>query len=308
MPKTKRLTPKLALDITRPYSFSAALTPVLLAIALAAVQHYPVSVLDSFVLACISVLMQASVNTFNNYYDYKRGNDTLEHNIEYSNTEIIHENVELKQVFWLAIGLLVAAFVLGAYVIWIAGWFPLAVAAVGALVVVTYSAGWISTSYLPVGEIISGFTMGSLIPLASFQVLTGVVDFHVLLISAPIAIGIALIMMANNICDIERDTEVGRKTLPIVIGRARAVKMYRALIAAWVAAIAIVTAVAFPAGLIVFPFMLICSYPAIGALWGNPFTHESRLAAMAQIASARLALDGFFCAGVFAAAALSLTF
>jgi 1,4-dihydroxy-2-naphthoate octaprenyltransferase len=47
----------------------------------------------------------------------------------------------------------------------------------------------------------------------------------VLLVSVPIALGIANIMLANNTCDTEEDKQNGRNTLPIVIGQDNAIKV-----------------------------------------------------------------------------------
>lgn len=45
----------------------------------------------------------------------------------------------------------------------------------------------------------------------------------------PAVIGIANIMLANNICDIEDDIENRRYTLPVYIGREKALKLFKML-------------------------------------------------------------------------------
>ena len=82
-----------------------------------------------------------------------------------------------------------AAFLLGAYVIWQAGWIPLAIGVVGAVFVVVYSAGKTPVSYLPIGEAVSGGVMGGLIPLACYQALTGDLNWLMLLWAVPEIIG-----------------------------------------------------------------------------------------------------------------------
>ncbi|NLM13100.1 MAG: UbiA family prenyltransferase, partial [Epulopiscium sp.] len=51
----------------------------------------------------------------------------------------------------------------------------------------------------------------------------------IFLVSLPAIIGIANIMLANNICDVEDDIENKRYTLPIYIGRDKALNLFRAL-------------------------------------------------------------------------------
>ena len=50
--------------------------------------------------------------------------------------------------------------------------FSVIIALIGAMFVIVYSAGKSPVSYLPLGEIISGFVMGGMIPLAIVDVLT----------------------------------------------------------------------------------------------------------------------------------------
>lgn len=161
------------------------------------------------VLLAICILMQASVNTFNDYYDFVKGADSADDDVEVSDATLVYNNVNPACALRLGIGFLVAAFLLGAYVIWQAGWIPLAIGVVGAVFVVVYSAGKTPVSYLPIGEAVSGGVMGGLIPLACYQALTGDLNWLMLLWAVPEIIGVGLIMMTNNTCDIEKDIPVG---------------------------------------------------------------------------------------------------
>ena len=115
-----------------------------------------------------------------------------------------------------------------------AGFVPLVIALMGALFVVLYSAGKSPISYLPLGEVVSGVVMGGLIPLAVYLVLTGELDFTILLLSIPTILGVGLIMFTNNTCDIERDIPSGRKTLSVVLGRTNSRALYRLLVIVWI--------------------------------------------------------------------------
>ncbi len=159
------------------------------------------------VLLVICVLMQSAVNTFNDYYDYVKGADSADDNVDPTDAVLVYNNVNPRAALALAVGFLAAAFLLGAYVIWIAGWIPLAIGAAGAVVVVLYSAGKTPISYLPIGELVSGFVMGGLIPLACYQALSGTFDLRALLWAVPTILGVGLIMFTNNTCDVEKDVE-----------------------------------------------------------------------------------------------------
>ena len=81
-----------------------------------------------------------------------------------------------------------------------------------------------------------------------------------LLWAVPTVLGVGLIMLTNNTCDVEKDVEAGRRTLPVLLGpragaggstTARASSRGSASIVALVGAF-------FPGGLLVVaPFMLL---------------------------------------------------
>ena len=238
-------TLNVAIQLAAPYSWFAAIMPTLLAASAAIACGYAVSAHMALVLMVICILMQCSVNTFNDYFDFVKGTDSAEDNVEEGDAALIYNNVNPACAKWLAIGFLAAAFALGLYVISQAGLVPLGIALVGAGVVVLYSGGKTPISYLPIGELVSGFTMGGLIPLACFYVLTGTLDARMLLWALPTTLGIGLLMMSNNTCDIEKDTVAGRKTLPLLLGRAKAVRVYHGVVFAWIAAIVVLVGVFF---------------------------------------------------------------
>ena len=299
-PSCGRLTARMAMQLAAPHTWPAAILPVLVSVAAAAVTKPPVSVTMACVLLVICVLMQSAVNTFNDYYDYVKGADSADDNVDPTDAVLVYNNVDPRAALALAVGFLAAAFLLGAYVIWAAGWIPLAIGAVGAVVVVLYSAGRTPISYLPIGELVSGLVMGGLIPLACYQALTGSFDLRALLWAVPTVLGVGLIMFTNNTCDVEKDVQAGRRTLSVLLGRERARRLYHAVLLAWIAAIVALVAVFFTGGLVVVPFMLLAACPLVGALLKNPLAPPARVGAMAQVCSVNVALGAFYAAAIFA--------
>ncbi len=299
------MTARMALNLAAPHTWPAAILPALIASA-AATRMGPVSVSMTLALLVIVILMQSAVNTFNDYYDFVKGTDSDEDNVDPSDAVLVYNNINPRSALALAIGYLAAAFVLGIYAIAKAGFAPLVIALVGALFVVLYSAGKSPISYLPLGEAVSGIVMGGLIPLAIYQVLTGVLDFTLLIIAIPTIIGVGLIMFTNNTCDIERDIPAGRKTLPVILGRQNAVAWYHLAIIVWVVAIILNVAIWFAPGLIIVPFMLLAAYPPAKALFGNKFQPKNRLQAMPQILSLNIVLGAFYAASILASTTCTL--
>ena len=300
-----RFTARMALNLAAPHTWPAAIMPALIAVAAAAATG-SVSVTMSLVLLVIVVLMQSSVNTFNDYYDYVKGSDSADDYVDPSDAVLVYNNVDPKSALLLAIGFLVVAFALGIYAIVKAGFAPLVIAIIGALFVVLYSAGKSPISYLPLGELVSGIVMGGLIPLAVNQVLTGILDFRMLLIAIPTIIGVGLIMFTNNTCDIERDIPSGRRTLPVLLGRQSAIAWYRIAVAVWIVDIIVNVAVFYTGGLLVVPFMLLAAYPLLKALLSNTFMPDRRLQAMPQILSVNIVLGAFYAAAIFASGGLTI--
>lgn len=306
-PEYQKFTVKMAVQLAAPHTWPAAILPALVATSAAAATGHAISPIMACVLLAICILMQASVNTFNDYYDFVKGTDSADDDVEVSDATLVYNNVNPACALRLGIGFLVAAFLLGAYVIWQAGWIPLAIGVVGAVFVVVYSAGKTPVSYLPIGEAVSGGVMGGLIPLACYQALTGDLNWLMLLWAVPEIIGVGLIMMTNNTCDIEKDIPVGRQTLPAKLGREKARSAYHALVVAWLAAIMVLVGVFFTGGLIVVPFMLLAAIPLLKALFANPLNSHSRIGAMAQICSLNIALGAFYTAAILASSGVCFT-
>ncbi|MBR5970771.1 MAG: prenyltransferase [Lachnospiraceae bacterium] len=234
-----RLTPKMALGLAAPHTWAASVTPVLLTGAIVYREQGFLPVLLFLLLLCISILMQSAVNTFNDYYDMIRGNDSADDAVEASDAVLVYNDIPPRRALRLGFMFLLAAALLAVYPVWHGGIGVLLTGLAGAAIILLYSAGPVPLSHLPVGELVSGFVMGSLIPLGCYAAMTGRMRFSVMLDTLPVAFGIAMIMMTNNTCDIEKDIPSGRKTLPVLLGRSRALLLYRALLFVWISVTAV---------------------------------------------------------------------
>ena len=295
-----RFTAKMAFDLAAPHTWPASIAPVAIAASLAIATGYPISATLTIALLGICILMQSSVNTFNDYYDYVKGTDSSDDDVDPTDAVLVYNNVNPTCALVYAIALLVAAFILGGYVIYHAGLIPLAIGVIGAVFVVLYSAGKTPISYLPLGEAVSGIVMGGLIPLACYQVLTGLLTPLAVLWAVPEILGIGLIMFTNNTCDIEKDAVAQRRTLSVLLNREKARRLYHAIMWLWLIAIILIVGIFFTQGLIMLPFLLLSTYPLLKALRNNPLAPQSRQAAMSQICSVNIALGAWYAAAILA--------
>ncbi len=283
-----------AIQLAAPHTWCAAVMPVLLAVALALHCEGSVSPLTALILLVICILMQSSVNAFNDYFDFIRGLDSEDDLLEADDSTLVNDGIDPRGALALAILLLVIAFGLGIPIILESGLTPLWIALAGAVIVFLYSGGPRPLSSLPIGEAVSGFVMGGLIPLACFYVFTGRLDPFVLVCAIPTMIGIGLIMLTNNTCDIEKDGMAAKRTLSVLIGRPRARVVYHGALAVQVALICLYACLWFERALILVPFMLLALIPLLKGMIKNPLTPASRVGAMGQIISLNVAIGAFY--------------
>ncbi len=231
-PEYQKFTVRMAVQLAAPHTWPAAILPALVATSAAAATGHAISPIMACVLLAICILMQASVNTFNDYYDFVKGADSADDDVEVSDATLVYNNVNPACALRLGIGFCGGVSSGRLRYFGRPAGFPLAIGVVGAVFVVAYSAAKRPFSYLPIGEAVSGGVMGGLIPLACYQALTGDLNWLMLLWAVPEIIGVGLIMMTNNTCDIEKDIPVGRQTLPAKLGREKARNAYHALVVA----------------------------------------------------------------------------
>ena len=285
-----RLTLQMAAGLAAPHTFAASVCPALFGDLYCVYRHFPIHLPAAILLPAACILMQASVNTLNDYMDFMSGTDTAEDHVERSDSILVYSDLAPWKALALGMGFLLAAAVIGAVFTFLRGPAPLLVGIAGAAAVILYSAGPLPVSHLPIGELVSGFVMGGLIPLGITAAVTGEIHPEIFTGCIPFIIGIGLIMMTNNTCDIEKDLRAGRRTLPNRLGRQRAVALYRGLTVLWMLAI-IAFAFSFrPAAAITAAMLLIPGYRlAFRYLLQSPVIPETRIPQMKGILKANLA-------------------
>ena len=283
-----------------PHTLAPSILAVLFSIIYTAISFSgTINLLLAFVLFLICTLMQAVANTLNDYLDYKKGTDSRENSSEDAfDAVLVYNNINPAHVLIFAIAQLIVAALLGCYIVYISGIIPLVIGIIGAVVVVIYSAGRTPLSYLPIGELAIGITMGGLIPLACVYVLSGVLDWWLALVALPLMIGIGMILATNNTCDIEKDIAAHRHTLAVTLGRDNAVSLYKLVILIWPALMLILELIFFTPGIIFGVFMVCAAFPLLRAIMRNPLIQASRDGAMAQIISLNIIFISFYCLSI----------
>ena len=296
-----RLTPKLAMQLAAPHTWAASVCPVVFAILYCLVSGLHLKLLQIICLVPASVLLQSAVNTLNDYVDYRKGTDSKEDNVEVSDAVLVYAGINPQHALLLGSGYLLGGVVLGILASIYAGLTPILIGIVGVLAVLLYSGGPLPVSYLPLGEIVSGVIMGGFIPLGTAACADNRLHPEILFWALPLIMGIGLIMMSNNGCDIEKDLAAGRKTLPVMLGRARTVRLYHGLLILWLFLLSMLPAALLGwAGLVSPVLVLIAARKPFTWLLQSSLKPARRIRQMKTIAAANLFGNGAYIAALLA--------
>lgn len=169
------------------------------------------------------ILIQSSTNMINDYFDFKRGADNGK---SVNEKVLISGEITSHQVLFIVAMYELIALGIGVFIAGQTSYYILLVAAVGSIISVLYAFGPLPISYTPIGEIVSGVTMGIGITTTVIYIQSNVITLNTVLVAVPTALFIGTILLSNNLSDLAEDKKVGRKTLPIVIGIKNAEKLW----------------------------------------------------------------------------------
>lgn len=207
---------RIWLEATRPFSFTASVTPVLIGSVLGAIDG-PFSV-GRFLLALFgSLLIHIGTNLINDYYDYVNGVDTPE---TLGPSQVIQRGLlTADEVYWGGIATFALGSLCGMVLVSLCGWPVLALGIASVLAGYFYTANPVSLAYIALGEATVFVFMGPVIVVGAYYVQRETFALSPFLISLPVGCLVAAILQANNIRDLESDKARGKYTLATVIGR-----------------------------------------------------------------------------------------
>jgi 1,4-dihydroxy-2-naphthoate octaprenyltransferase len=181
------------------------------------------------ILAFVGILLaHISVNTLNDYFDYKSGIDLAVIRTPFSGGSGILPPGSLKprQVLWLGTGSLLLAVPIAVFFVIASGWQLIPLLIVAALCIVLYTP-FILKTFWP--EWAPGLGMGALPVMGAYFVQTGEYTWPLVIASVPSFILVHNLLFINEFPDVEADKKGGRRTTPIVIGMEKASRIYSAL-------------------------------------------------------------------------------
>ncbi len=207
---------------TRPKFFTASALPVVVGTALGAAAVGRFAWTPALLALLATVLVHAAANIFNDVGDDISGADGPNTGRIYPFTggsRFIQAGILTREEMrHLWIGLLLAALVPGIALIAIAGpmvlWMGIAGIALGTL----YSQPGVYLSGRGVGELAVAIAFGPLPVMGAAWLQDGVLDFSRFLVSVPVGLWVAAILLINEVPDRESDAAAGKRTLVVRLG------------------------------------------------------------------------------------------
>jgi 1,4-dihydroxy-2-naphthoate octaprenyltransferase len=204
----------------------------------------------NFILFFIStILIDMTTTATNHYYDYKKAKHEDGYNYNIHNP-INNYDLKTNTVILTILTMLTIAIISGLILFLRTDLIVLIIGIVSFIVGITYSFGPIPISRTPFGELFSSIFMGFVVFYLSVHIHLNIdstlikiiiKNYHIFLeidlieliiiflVSLPVVLSVANIMLANNITDIEDDIKNERYTLPIYIGKEKSLILFKSL-------------------------------------------------------------------------------
>lgn len=180
-------------------------------------------------LAFIGLLLaHISMDTLNDYFDYRSGIDLEVKRTPFSGGSGILPAGLLtpRQVLWLGLVSFLLAVPIGIYFVISRGWLLLPLLLIAAACIFLYTPFILKTKS---PEWAAGLGLGTLPILGTYFIQTGEYTLPALIAAIPSGILVYNLLLLNEFPDVEADQKAGRKTLPITMGKAKAGIVYSVL-------------------------------------------------------------------------------
>ena len=229
-----------AVEITRPFSFTASSIPVLAAAALAVVEkqfNFPLFIMS----LAASVLLHVGTNITNEIYDVRNGVDSI--TSPRASQSLLKGRLTEKGAFALIASAFGLAILFGIAMIAARGWPVVLLGFLGLALGFGYTAPPFQYKYRAMGLPLVFILMGPLMVMGAYFVITGTIALSPFIVSIPIGLLVTAILHGNEWRDISDDARFGIGTLSAFIGRKKAHLVYISLVSG--AYIAVVIGVLF---------------------------------------------------------------
>lgn len=170
------------------------------------------------------ISLHASVDLLNDYWDYKRGIDTITKRTKFSGgTGVLPEGLlKPSHVYWAGVAFLILGSLAGLYFIVIYGWIIAVILGFAILSIYFYSTKIVDSG---LGEIFVGIK-GTMIVLGTYFIQTQQVTQSSVMGGIIVGALSSLVLFITSFPDFDADRQKGRKTLVIMIGKKSASNVF----------------------------------------------------------------------------------
>lgn len=200
---------------SRPKTLPAAVMPVIVGTSIA-IHDNKFNFLASLVALICALLIQIGTNLVNDLYDFLKGTDKKE---RLGPKRAAASG--LLSVYELKIGIIISfalSFLLGIYLIYLAGWFILLIGVLSIIAGIIYTAGPFPLAYNALGDVASFIFFGFIGTIGTYYVQAKEITAFVFWSSVPVGALITNILVVNNYRDKDEDKQNGKKTLAVIFG------------------------------------------------------------------------------------------
>ena len=212
----------------RPATLPAAAAGVAVGLGAALAVGTPFRVDTAIGCLLVALLLQVAANFANDLSDFRRGADTPD---RVGPLRVAAAGLVTERQLEVAIALtIVAAGVVGLYLVWVGGAVLLVFGVLAVVAALAYTGGPLPYGYRALGEVFV-FVFFGLVAVAGTAYLQALrVDALFVVAAVPPGALITAILVVNNLRDIPTDAAAGKRTLAVVIGRRRTQAEYGVLL------------------------------------------------------------------------------
>lgn len=202
----------------RPHTLMIGVNPVLVGCAMSWAETGRIDVVLMLLSMLGALLLQTGTNLDNDVSDFQRGTDRAGRLGLPRATAL--GLLTPRQVRWASRACFALATVFGLMLAWRGGW-PILIAGVAsALAAMAYSGGPRPISYTTFGDFVVFFFFGLVAVGGTYYLQTLSLTPGVLVAATMVGLPATAVLVVNNYRDLDPDTQVGKRTLAVCLGRA----------------------------------------------------------------------------------------
>ena len=207
----------------RPATLPAAVVPVLVGTTMAiASRHLQPIVFLATLMG--SLLIQIGTNFANDYFDFRKGADTVE---RLGPTRVTQSGIftpyQVMMATLLTFGL---ALVDGLYLVSVGGMPIVLIGLFSILCGIAYTGGPFPLGYHGLGDLCCFIFFGLIAVDGTYYLQTGSLSMAAVIAAIPVGLLCTNLLVVNNLRDIDTDRTAGKRTLAVRIGRTRTRRQY----------------------------------------------------------------------------------